>query len=160
MSTLPSWIQATTGLLTLVTAVLGLCLVKRQLKAVDRTIQSNTNAQLASQSYGLLKFVAEHPKVYEYIYKGKVPAEDYWDKDDCDNVVVRLAAAMLSNYLENLTLQKANILPETWLRWRRFIVDTYRSSPAVQWHLTKYEKWYSPQLIHIVSYDAGDKGTC
>ena len=153
MSTLPSWIQATTGLLTLVTAVLGLCFVKRQLEAVDRTIQSNTNAQLASQSYGLLEFVAKHPEVYECIYKGKVP--------DPDNVCVQLAAKMLSNYFENLTLQKDNVSEETWRPWRQFIVDTYQSSPAVQWQLTKHKNWYSPQLIDIVSsIDAGNKGTC
>ena len=138
------FLQAAAGFATLVAAVYGFKYVKKQLLGVERTIQSNTNAHLADQSYRIIEFLADKPQVYDYLYKGKVLRSD-----DENAVLVLLAVEMVANYLENLTLQHPNMLEQMREPWRAFALDTCKNSPALLVFLDKNRGWYAPELIKL-----------
>lgn len=139
------FLQAAAGIATLAAAVYGFKYVKRQLLDVERTIQSNTNAHLADQSYRLIEFIERHPEVYDYLYKRKA-----LESNDENAVFVALAVEMLANYLENLTLQHPNMLEQMREPWRKFTTDTCNNSPALLSFLDKNRGWYAPELIKLI----------
>jgi hypothetical protein len=60
------------------------------------------------------------------------------------------AAEALTNYIENVVSQLPSMDEKLAEAWRRFIVDAYRRSPAVQDHLRENESWYDPALITLL----------
>jgi hypothetical protein len=142
----PNWaeiLQAIASVGTLLVATGGICFVLRQIKQVERSIRSNTNERLTSESLEILRFLAEHPETYDYFYNGKEPTRDV------DNML-KYATEMIVNYMEHVVLQKETLPEDVQKSWDVFVQDTYARSPLVREHLRQFRNWYQPSLLKMV----------
>jgi hypothetical protein len=142
----PNWaeiVQAIASLTTMIVATGGICFVSRQIKQVERSIRSNTNERLTSESLEILRFLAEHPDTYDYFYSGKEPT------GEVDNTL-KYAAEMIINYMEHVVLQKETLPENVQKSWDVFVQDTYARSPLVREHLRRFKDWYQPSLLKLI----------
>ena len=93
----------------------------------------------------MLRFLAECPDSYRCFYQGQKI-----DKSSPGYERLLYAAEALTNYIENVVSQLPSMDEKLAEAWRRFIVDAYRRSPAVQDHLRENESWYDPALITLL----------
>jgi hypothetical protein len=144
----PKWtdiVQALAACGALVVAVVGLRLVLRQLRQVERTIRGNTYATLCQQSLEILKSIESQPESYAYFYDNRPLAEN-----DSRRIEILCVTEMIANYLDMVALQRENMPSQVWKYWKNFIVDTVRRSEVVRNHLKNFANWYSEELNAIV----------
>lgn len=130
--------------ISLVATIGGLYAVYIQIVKIKETTWSNTHNKLADQSLELLKFLSQNPSTYEYFYKNK-PLE----QESTDKYIVLFAAEALSNFMENLLLQKNNLPDKQWAVWNRFIYTTFEYSIVVRNFIQENREWYCPELLEI-----------
>jgi hypothetical protein len=134
----------------------GVYLVIKQLKQVERTIRGTTYERLTEESLEILRFLADHPETYPYLYEGR-PLDD----SDPNRVVILYSSEIVCNYMEHVCLQRPNMTDGDWNVWRAFVEDTCRNAPIVRWYVEKYQKWYTKSLVEIsaqVSRDLEQEG--
>jgi hypothetical protein len=131
-----------------VTAI-GLTFVGWQVRQAERNIRASTSERLSAQSFDVIRFLAQYPESHDYFYGGKP-----LDKSEPNYRFMLYAAEILTNYIENVVAQLPNMDDELKVRWKCFVEDTYKMSPAVQGHLREFGRWYDARLIKLLK-DAG-----
>jgi hypothetical protein len=129
--------------LTLIVTGGGIFIVWRQIRQLERSLSSNTNERLTSESFEILRFLAQSPTTYDYFYNGKQPPTD-------DDNSLKYATEMIVNYLEHIVVQIDTLPKDAQKRWTEFVMDTYARSPMVRAHLSKYKEWYASELLNLV----------
>ena len=66
-----------------------------------------------------------------------------------ERVSVLICCEMISNYCDNVALQRENIPDEVWQRWRTFIKEQVTASVELHRFMRQYLDWYSPALAVI-----------
>jgi hypothetical protein len=142
----PNWaeiVQAIAAVLTLIVTAGGIFFIWTQIRQVERSISSSTNERLTSESFEILRFLAQTPTTYDYFYNGKTPATD-------DDNSLKYATEMIVNYMEHIVVQMDTLPKDAQRRWTEFVKDTYSRSPLVRAHLRKFKEWYAPELLKLV----------
>jgi len=134
--------QALVGIGTLLVTIAGFLFVIRQVKQIERTIRSDTNASLCAQSIDILSEMAKCPEGYSCFYdNAPLPS------DNKLRVEVLCICEMIANYLDHVALQHDNLPKPVWERWSCFIRDTLAGSQVIQEHFRKYRNWYSQEIL-------------
>jgi hypothetical protein len=140
---LAEWVQAGAGVATLATAIVGVVLGLGQLKQLSASARSDTNQRLTTESFDVLRFLADYEGTYEYFYNSKEPEEVVHER-------LKYATEMLANYLEHVVLQLNTLPIKSQESWKKLTRDTYSHSPLLREHLRKYKAWYDESLYDVV----------
>jgi hypothetical protein len=123
MGNAAEWVQAGAGVATLATAIVGVVLGLRQLKQLSAAARSDTNQRLTSESFDVLRSLAECEGTYEYFYNCKEPVEEIHER-------MKYVTEMVAYYLEHVVLQLDTLPADAQKSWRGLVQDTYSHSPG------------------------------
>jgi hypothetical protein len=125
--------------------ICGFIFVIRQIRQQALATRGDTYANLCGLSYDILKMIADRPYLYAYFYDRKPLAPE-----DPHRVEVLCCCEMIANYCDNTALQRENIPPHVWVRWRNFVAQQVEASVVLQEFFTRYSEWYSPEIGEIL----------
>lgn len=118
----------------------------RQIDIMLMQIRGDVNERLFNQNQTILEFLGNHPHLRPYLYDNK-PINDCPDDEGRDQI--RLVAEMATGFLEIIAVSILEMPVHDKQLWKQYIVDIYRTSPAIREHLDESRDWYSPELHDI-----------
>jgi hypothetical protein len=124
----------------------------RQLTALALAGQANVSERLASQSIEILKYIADDPPLYDYLYENKPLSDETleWTKVLC-------CAEIMANFLEHIVIQKPSLPKAFREAWMLYVRDHYKASFAVRDLLTHHRDWYGDVFLKLI--DAAHAGS-
>ena len=146
---------ATLAISGLAGAVIGAVAVllsgRRAEDSKRKAAEASATAYLNSGSVEILKFLADHPRLYDYFYSKKPVPED----SDL-YVHAMIAAEMVATYAELILRQirsfQSEDLEKPWRSYAHFLCQ----SRAVHTHIADHPDWYTQELRELSSALAGE----
>jgi hypothetical protein len=130
--------------LSFITGLIALIFILKQITKLGHQINGEAVAALYDQMIEIDQFIITHCELKPYIYNNK----ELNVHDRYYNQVQSLAETMV-DIIEHVYLQEKN-LPKKFLKaWKYYIVDLYKSSPAIREHLQKHG-WYPPEILEDI----------
>ena len=119
----------------------------RQIDIMLMQIRGDVHERLFNQNQTILEFLGNHPHLRPYLYDNK-PINDCPDDEGRDQI--RLVAEMITGFLEISAISIPEMPVHEKQLWKQFIVETYRSSPAIREYLDESRDLYSDELHDIL----------
>jgi hypothetical protein len=117
----------------------------RTLKEMSLANQASISERLASQSFEILRYIADDPQLYEYFYKNK----ELVDKGPTGTKVLCWAEIM-ANFLEHIFLQRPSLPDASQEAWMRYVQDHYAASRVVRDFVTEHRRWYAHAFMNFI----------
>jgi hypothetical protein len=143
----PQWtdvLQGIGAIGSVLIAVIGFGILIYQIKQLERAIRGDTQSGLYTQSFEILRFLADNPEIRPYLYEGKV-----LKMDDASYNLVMSATEIVADFFEHVVLQKPNLPANVWEKWAIQIVNTYSNSPTLQQHYASNKAAYCEDLLTL-----------
>ena len=143
----PKWtdiLQAVGAAASLVVAVIGFGILIYQIRQLERAIRANTQSELYSQGFEILKFLGENSQIRPYFYEGK-KLEAH---DEARNLVLS-ATEIVADFFEHVVLQKRNLPNAVWQKWAIQMQNTYLSCPSLQEHFSVNRNVYCEDIVRL-----------
>jgi hypothetical protein len=151
----PKWtdvLQAISALGSLVVAVVGFGILIYQIKQLERAIRSNTQSELYSQGFEILKFLGENPEIRPYFYEGKE-----LDVGDKSGDLVLSATEIVADFFEHVVLQKRNLPEAVWQKWAVQIQKTYSDCPTLRQYYASNKSLYCEDIVRLCEESASNE---
>lgn len=145
----PSWtdvVQAICSLGALIVAVVGFVALIFQVRQLERAIRGDTHSKLYEQGLATVQLVFEAPNLWPYVYEGKETAPG-----DPDYFQLCALVEIIADFHEHIALQKPNLPPAVWQRWRDYLRETTRTCPTLRDHYRRRAPWYLQEILGLVS---------
>ena len=143
----PLWTDIVVAVGTVLGAVftaLGLGFIVVQLRAARRQLTITTFEHLYSRMQGIHEMFMAKPHLRPFFYAGKEM------KEGADNYEeVCIAAEMLADYFQQVSLELDLMPPKTAQGWKAYMSDVVSRSPALRVHLSSNAAWYPTRLLKI-----------
>jgi hypothetical protein len=114
----------------------------RQLKQMAMANQASVSESLASQSFEILKYLADDPQMYERFY-----TDAPLSAGTSGHSKLLCFAEITANFLEHIVLQKPNLPPASREAWMRYVRDHCAASRAVRDFIGEHRDWYSGAFL-------------
>lgn len=134
-------LQGVAGLLSLASTYA----IWRTVKEMSLANQASVSERLASQSFEILRGIADDPQLYEYFYENK-PLVD----DTSTRVKVVCFAEIMANFLEHIFLQKPSLPNKSHEAWMCYIDDHYLTSRVVREFIAEHPRWYAAAFMQFI----------
>jgi hypothetical protein len=142
MEAMRAFLFSWSELLALLVTVTGFTLIPRQLRFQSMGLRGEAFTVLTGLSLDIMKYIADNPELYKYFYESQELRDD-----DVNRVKVLCCAEMIANYLDAVVMHKSHMPKSVWGRWKVFITEQVRSSPALRDFVNEYRQWYSNELV-------------
>ncbi|WP_158554854.1 hypothetical protein [Methylovirgula sp. 4M-Z18] len=120
----------------------------RQLTEVALSGQANVSERLASQSFEILKCIADDPRLYEYFNENKPLSED-----SPERAKVLCCAEIVTNFLEHIVLQRPSLPRASKEAWMLYVRDHYFASIVVREFVGRHREWYADIFLEFIDPD-------
>jgi hypothetical protein len=137
-------VEALAAVATTAVTAFGLFFVWLQVRAVQRTVRSDTNARFCEQSLTIMSFIADRPHLYPYFYDSKQLGED-----DPYRVDVLCLAEMMANYADLVLGNLSDVEKSVRDRWTSYVRGSISSSPVLTSFIAERQSWYSKCLVEL-----------
>jgi hypothetical protein len=122
----------------------------RTLKEMSLANQASVSERLASQSFEILKYLADDPQLYEYFYKNKPLVAEIPTVTK-----VLCCAEIMANFLEHVFFQRPSLPVASQEAWMRYVRDHYSASHIVREFVTEHRHWYADTFLNFVDTVTG-----
>jgi hypothetical protein len=117
----------------------------RQLKEMSLANQASVSESLASQSFEILRYLADDPQLYEHFYKNtplvaEAPAR----------TKILCYAEIMANFLEHVVLQRPSLPAASRDAWMRYVRDHYSASRVVRDFVSEHRDWYAGAFLNFI----------
>lgn len=120
----------------------------KQTMALMTETSGNVNERLYNQNLEIMRFLAEHPKLYPYFFSNKEFGESM---GETEKEQIHCTAAMIIGFM-NLIAVQINELPEAQrTNWNRYIIDQYESSGVLRQQIDSQSIWYCSGVLELIS---------
>jgi hypothetical protein len=120
----------------------------KQTMALMTETSGNVNERLYNQNLEIMRFLAEHPKLYPYFFSNKDISESM---GETEKEQVHCTAVMIIGFM-NLIAVQIDELPEAQRpMWNRFVIDQYESSDVLRRHINSHSNWYCSGVLKLIS---------
>jgi hypothetical protein len=115
------------------------------LKEMSLANQASVSERLASKSIEILKYLADHPQLYEYFYENKPLVVEI-----PTHTKVLCCAEIMANFLEHIFLQRPSLPVASLEAWMRYVRDHYSASRVVRECVTEHRHWYADAFLNFI----------
>lgn len=120
-----------------VVTLAGFVLVRNQLRADRRALETQTSWQMYETSIGILTVFVEHPEIRPYFYDGlAAPTEEPLRSR------VLATAELVADHMESVVLSQDAVAASTGTVWVRYMQGIYRRSPVLRSFLAPENEGY------------------
>lgn len=120
-----------------VVTLAGFILVRNQLRAERRALETQTSWQMYETSISILTVFVEHPEIRPYFYDGKpAPLEEPLRSR------VLATAELVADHMESVVLSQDAVQANTGAVWVRYMQGIYRRSPVLRSFLAQENEGY------------------
>ena len=120
-----------------VVTLVGFVLVRNQLRAERRALETQTNWQMYETSISILTVFVENPELRPYFYDGRpAPTEEPLRSR------VLAVAELVADHLESVVLSQDVVEARTNAVWVRYMQGLYRRSPVLRGFLAPESEGY------------------
>lgn len=120
-----------------VVTLAGFVLVRNQLRAERRSLETQTSWQMYETSISILTVFVEHPEIRPYFYDGRpAPTEEPLRSR------VLATAELVADHMESVVLSQDAVQAGTGAVWVRYMQGIYRRSPVLRWFLAHENEGY------------------
>lgn len=149
------YLQSVLSLGGLLVAIGGFLLVFYQLRQVERSIRSSTQASVYSHSNFVREVLLDAPLLRKYFYANC--SADGLDRESADYQRVLLIAEVYANYLEHIVVQRPSLPKQDWTAWATWVRTMYGSSPVLR-DLISNSSLYSQDLKDLLMQHSEEQG--
>ncbi|GAB6194817.1 hypothetical protein PAGU2595_001160 [Lysobacter xanthus] len=120
-----------------VVTLAGFVLVRNQLRAERRALETQTSWQMYETSISILTVFVEHPEIRPYFYDGRpAPTEEPLRSR------VLATAELVADHMESVVLSQDAVEAGTRAVWVRYMQGIYRRSPVLRAFLAHDSEGY------------------
>lgn len=108
----------------------------------------SVHERLYNQNLEVMRFIAEHPNLYPYFFSNKELNEA---KSEEEKAQILSTADLFAGFLDLAAVQINELPKELRPSWRNYVLDQYKSSPALRQHIDSHPDWYYYGVLKLVS---------
>lgn len=136
-----------------VVTLVGFVLVRNQLRAERRALETQTNWQMYETSISILTVFVEKPELRQYFYDNRpAPTEEPLRSR------VLAVAELVADHLESIVLSQDVVEARTNVVWVRYMQGLYRRSPVLRSFLAPENEGYRYADVFLALLQADAPG--
>jgi hypothetical protein len=128
--------------------VFAMWAANKQTMALMTETSGNVNERLYNQNLEIMRFLAEHPKLYPYFFSNKEIGESM---DETEKEQVHCTAAMIVGFMNLIAVQIDELPKAQRPNWNQYIIDQYENSRVLRRYINSHSNSYCSGVLDFIS---------